>query len=60
MRFAYATPLTFEDYQEAIIEAWGQAESLFLESDRLAEEASRWEDRARTLEWELNNAVIID
>lgn len=59
MRFSYANPLTFDDYQEAIAEAWGQAESLFMESDQLAEEASRWEDRARTLEYELANAVLI-
>lgn len=60
MRFAYANPLTADDYIEAIGEAWAQAESLYMESDQLAEEASRWEDRARILELELNNAIIID
>lgn len=58
MRFAFANPMTFDEYQEAIAEAWGQAEGLYLESDQLAEEAGRWEDRARTLEYELSQAEL--
>lgn len=59
MIFSFANPLvTVGDYQEAIAEAWEQSESLFLQSDVLAEEASRWEDRARTLELELSEALI--
>lgn len=54
-RFAYANTMTVADYQAAITEAWAQAESLYEHSERLAAEAGRWEDRARTLEMELSN-----
>lgn len=47
--------MTVADYQAAITEAWAQAESLYEHSERLAAEAGRWEDRARTLEMELSN-----
>lgn len=60
MIFSFANTLvTVEDYQEAIAEAWGQAEGLYLDSDVLAEEAGRWEDRARTLEFELNEMLAL-
>lgn len=52
-RWAYANVMTISEYEEAINEAWGQAESLYLRSEQLAAEAERWEDRARTLELEL-------
>lgn len=55
-RFAYANPpVTAEDYQAAIEEAYTQAESLSEQSERLQAEADRWYDRAYTLELELDN-----
>jgi predicted nuclease with TOPRIM domain len=53
-RYAYAnTPYTREEYQEAIVEAYAQAEGLYEHSERLHAEADRWWDRASTLEMEL-------
>jgi hypothetical protein len=55
-RWAYSNPPeTVEDYQAAINEAYGQAESLYEHSERLAAEAERWVDRGRTLEMEMMN-----
>lgn len=47
--------MTPADYEAAINEAYGQAEGLYEQSERLAAEAERWVDRARTLEMELAN-----
>lgn len=55
-RFAYANEYqSVEEYEAAIAEAWGQADGLSEQSERLAAEAERWEDRALTLEMELEN-----
>jgi hypothetical protein len=58
MRFSYDQMMTVEGYEEAIAEAYGQAEGLYERSERLAAEAERWEDRARVLEMELSEFEI--
>lgn len=55
-RFAYSNPpVSVAEYQEAIKEAYAQAESLYEHSERLHAEADRWWDRAATLEIELQS-----
>lgn len=53
MIFSYDHPKTEEELQEAIDEAFEQAESLETQGEYLLAEADRWHDRGHTLMIEL-------